>query len=368
MSELLDPGNRGLVGNLLIFALSAAVILAVGARTTRLVDRLARLTGIGHGFAGMLLLGGIVSLTEISTVSTASLAGSPQLALNNLLGNVSINLFLLAVVDCILGREALTSFVIRPAMLLQGTLVIVLLSVAAMAMTIGDYPVFGVGLWSSALFLLCLGALWVSAGYERRKVWVARGGPEDDARPGVAGAEASDAVDQAGSDEASTEPAGEKPLPLVLRLAGCGLVILAAGFALSTAGDSLAEQTGLGASFVGFFLVGMSTSLPELSTTIPAIRMKRHEMAIGEILGSNLFNLLLIFLADAVYDGGPVLNQVGDFEVLAALLGITMTGALLLGMLERRDRSLFRMGYDSIAIVVLFVAGGLALYRLSSVP
>ena len=92
-------------------------------------------------------------------------------------GNRGLVGFLLAMVDCNLGREALTSFVIRPAMLLQGTLAIVLLSFAAMAMTIGDYPVLGVGLWSSALFLLCLGALWVSAGYERRKAWVARGRP-----------------------------------------------------------------------------------------------------------------------------------------------------------------------------------------------
>jgi len=357
LSELLDFGKLGLGGSLAVFALGAAVILVVGARTARLVDRLARHTGMGRGFAGMLFLGGIVSLTEISTVSTASLAGSPRLALNNLFGNVSMNLFLLAVVDCIAGRGAITSFIIHPAMLLQGTLAIVLLSFATMAMTIGDYPVLGVGLWSSALFLLCLGALWMSAVYDRRQVWVARGGPEDGHRAG--------AVDQARDADASPGPGGEKLWPLALRLLGCGLLILAAGFALAKSGDSLAEQTGLGTSFVGFFLVGMSTSLPELSTTIPAIRMKRHEMAIGEILGSNLFSLLLIFLADVVYDGGPVLNQVGGFEVLAALLGITMTGILLVGMLERRDRSFLRMGYDSIAILVLFAAGAIALYRLS---
>ena len=135
----------------------------------RLVDRLAASTGMGQGFAGMLLLGGIVSLTEISTVSTAAFTGSPLLALNNLLGSESINLFLLAAVDPLSGREALTSFIVMPAMLFQVALGLSLLAVVAFAIVVGDYPLFGVGVWSTALFLLCLGALWLSARYEKRK-------------------------------------------------------------------------------------------------------------------------------------------------------------------------------------------------------
>ena len=97
--------------NVAVFACSAALVWIAGIHMVRLVDKLATRTGMGQGFAGMLLLGGIVSLTEISTVSSAAFTGSPLLAINNLLGSESINLFLLAAVDPLSGREALTSFV-----------------------------------------------------------------------------------------------------------------------------------------------------------------------------------------------------------------------------------------------------------------
>jgi cation:H+ antiporter len=142
-------------------------------------------------------------------------------------------------------------------------------------------------------------------------------------------------------------------------------VIFASGFLLSLSGEAIAKQTGLGTSLVGFVLVGMSTSLPELSTIIAAIRLHRYEMAIGDILGSNVYNLLLIFVTDAVYRGEPVFNQVTPFETVAALMGIVMTGILMLGLLERRDRTVFKMGYDSAAMLCVFAGGLILLYRLS---
>ena len=244
MLELLSFDGRPTWVNVAVFIVSAAVIWLAGTRMVRLVDRLAQRTGMGQGFAGMLLLGGIVSLTEISTVSTAAFTGTPLLALNNLLGSESINLFLLAAVDPLSGRDALTSFVAKPAMLMQATLVIVLLSVVAMAMILGDPDLFGVGGWSTALFLLCLGALWMSSRYQGRMVWVP-----------------SDRAEQRRGETAKTQSGGhnegeQEPLwQIVAKLAGSASIIFVAGFSLSMTGDALAQQTGLGASIVGFALV-----------------------------------------------------------------------------------------------------------------
>lgn len=356
MPELLSFDGRPIWINVAVFIVSAAVIWLAGTRLVRLVDRLAKRTGMGQGFAGMLLLGGIVSLTEISTVSTAAFTGTPLLALNNLLGSVSINLFLLAAVDPLSGREALTSFVAKPAMLMQGTLVIVLLSVVAMAMILGDPAVFGVGGWSAALFVLCLGALWMSSRYQGRMVWV----------PGERAEQAREDTAEENSADSNGGEVEEALWSIVAKLTGFASIIFVAGFSLSMTGDALAQQTGLGTSFVGFLLVGISTSMPELSTITAAIRLKRYEMAIGDILGSNVFNLLLIFLADVVYTGeGTVLNHAGPFEMFAALLGIVMTAILLLGLLERRDNTVFKMGYDSLAMLLVFLGGVGVLYGLS---
>src|SRR5690606_7453378 len=68
LSELLDFSGFSIWVNTAIFAASAAVVWIAGTRLVRLVDNLSKRTGMGQGFAGMLLLGGIVSLTEISTV------------------------------------------------------------------------------------------------------------------------------------------------------------------------------------------------------------------------------------------------------------------------------------------------------------
>ncbi len=353
MPEILDFTRWSLGINAAIFLASAVIVWIAGTRMVPMVDRLARRTGMGQAFAGMLLLGGIVSLAEISTVSTAAFSGSPSLALNNLLGSESINIFLLAAADPLSGREALTSFFAKPTMLLQGTLGIVLLAVVAIAMATGDYPIFGVGVWSTTLFLLCLGALWLSARYESRNVWEA---PEQE---------------PTGTTEASHEanigadPSDESLRLLIVKLAAAAAVIFTAGFFLSLAGDAIAEQSGLGTSIVGFALVGIATSLPELSTITAAIRLKRYEMAIGDILGSNVFNLLLILLTDLVYIGDPVLNHAGTFELVASLLGILMTGILLLGLLERGDRTILKMGYDSATLIVVFIGGLAVLYTLS---
>jgi cation:H+ antiporter len=80
---------------------------------------------------------------------------------------------------------------------------------------------------------------------------------------------------------------------------------------LSKTGDAIAEQSGLGASLVGFVLVAFATSLPELSSIIAALRRRRYEMAVGDIFGTNLFNIGLLFVADLAYPGGPVLREGG---------------------------------------------------------
>ncbi len=111
---------------------------------------------------------------------------------------------------------------------------------------------------------------------------------------------------------------------------------------------------------VGFVLIGTSTSMPELSSIFAAIRLHRYEMAFGQILGTNFINLSLILVVDLSFTGGPVVNELGRFEVVSSLLGAILIGVFLVGLLEHRNRTVFRMGYDSLGVMVLF-AGGLVL-------
>ena len=115
---------------------------------------------------------------------------------------------------------------------------------------------------------------------------------------------------------------------------------------------------------VGFLLIGFATSMPEVSTIAAAMRMRRHGMALGEVLGTNFVNLSLILVADAVYAGGPVINALGRFEVVSALLGALLTGLYLVGLLEHRNPVVLRMGYDSLAVLLVFCGGVALLFGL----
>jgi cation:H+ antiporter len=143
-----------------------------------------------------------------------------------------------------------------------------------------------------------------------------------------------------------------------------GLIILAAGWALAKTGDALAEQTGLGASFVGVALVAVSTSLPELSTTLTSVRRGNHEMAVSNILGTNCLEVALFFLADLFYRNGPILAATDRSALFAAALGMVVTSIFLIGLLERRDRTVLGMGVDSALILIAYLIGIGGLYYL----
>ena len=108
---------------------------------------------------------------------------------------------------------------------------------------------------------------------------------------------------------------------------------------------------------MGLTLLAFATSLPELSTAIAAVRIRRVELAIGDILGGNMFDVTLILLIDILAAGPLVFNQVDRSAMVAALLGILLTMLVLIGLLERRDKAMLSMGYDSIAVLVAYCAG-----------
>lgn len=338
--------------NALIFAGATVVVWLAGTRLTKNLATLADRLGLEQAFAGALLLGTITSLPEIANVLTSASAGHPALAVNNLLGSASINLVLLALADAAIGRDALTAVVAKPATMLLCALCMLVLTLVAIAVSSGDVLVFGVGLWSIGLFIASIAAFRLAAQYAERAPWKLRDAASGDAAAKRGG--------EANGDAKGDAPANGRLGSLLAKVALAGAVIFAAGYALAATGEALAQQTGLGSGLVGFLLIGFATSTPELSTIVAALRLRRAEMALGEVLGSNFVNLSLILLADVMFSGGAVINELGRFEAISALLGVLLTGSYLIGLLERRNPVLLRMGYDSVAVLLLF-AGGVAL-------
>lgn len=353
--DLLNFQSQPLWLNLALFAAAASVVWLTGSRVAGYADIIATRTGIGHAAAGLLLLGGITSLPEAAVSVFSAIGGNPSLAVNNMLGGVAMQKAILAAVDGMVGKDALTVIAASQIVLLQGVLTILMLALAAIAITVGDHAIGGVGAGSWSLLAMYLFSVWMVSRAQRNKTWT----PYDADPQAAAGVSERNQPATAG---ASHE---EAPLRIViLKTLVAAALILAAGFLLSRTAEALAEQTGLGLSFVGAVLLAFSTSLPELSTVIGALRLHQYEMAISDILGTNLFNIMLIFLIDAVYRDGPVLNEVDTFSVFTALLGIVLAVIYLIGLLERRNRTIFRMGIDSLAILAVYLGGLFLLYQL----
>lgn len=343
------------------FVTAAFVVWSAGTRLSLYVDAVADKTHLGKAFTGMLLLGGITSLPEVAAVSTSASIGDAPLAVNNLLGTASINLILLAAADFFYGRAALTGVAATPATLMQGVLSMLLSGTVALIATAGDIPVLGVGVGSTALLLGAFAALWLTSDFENRHVWEAAGeNQERDERERR----------KEGNPEHPAQARQERLWSLRKLIAAtvvAGLLILIGGFFLSSSADAFASKTGLASGMVGFVLVGLSTSLPEISSITSAILIRQYDMAVGDIFGTNLFNFGLIFLADFVYRGEPVLSTSGTFEVIGAILATLLTGIFLVGLLERRQQSIFRMGYDSLIAILLFAGGLFVLSQTTSV-
>lgn len=151
---------------------------------------------------------------------------------------------------------------------------------------------------------------------------------------------------------------------LLLVFAGVAGLVWVAGVRLTHHAGEIAERSGVGDALVGAVLLAAGTSLPELSTAIAAVRMRRYSLALGDVFGTNLIDVALIFVVDAVYRGPPVLGELGAFSVFAALAGTLTTIVYVVGLLERRDRTVARIGVDSLVVLLVYVGGLAVLYRL----
>lgn len=322
----------------LIFAVAAGVVWYAGAKLASYADEIAERTGMGRAVIGVILLGAITSLPEISTSSVATLAGNSNMAVNNLIGSASFQLVVLAICDVIFGRGALTSMVAGPRVMLNALVSIVLLVLVTVGVMVGDWPAIGhVGVFPLLLLTVYIFCVWQLS----REVAVTGWKPVR-----------KDEIDR---PELPRPEISKWQLGLFTSFAAAA--ILTSGTVLTLSAEAIAENTGTSTGIIGLTLLAAATSLPEFSTAIAAVKLKRAELAIGDILGGNMFNTVLILQVDTLDGAGLVLRQVERSSMTAALIAVLLTSLYMIGLLERRDKAVLRMGYDSIAVLIVYALG-----------
>ncbi len=365
-----------MVWNIVIFVLSGALVWGAGVKLSRYADKVIEKTGISEVFIGTLGLALITSLPEVATTVSAALADNVSMAVNNLFGSIALQVTVLAVADAYIKNVSLSGSLENPVSRFQGICLTFLLAVAAIAILYKDLAVFHVGLWSIVLFILYLALFYVINYFKRMRWWLTE--PEERQSIGKVKAVVSKRVEEIEEEQsreggdADDETAGKEKKELsevILSRLGLSFLlaavcILAGGYFVANTADAIANKTGVGSSFMGFFFVALTTSLPELSTTVSAAKLKRYRMAFSNIFGTNMLNVGLVLLADVIYTQGPALDEVGNFAAAGAILGILLTSVYQVGLTIQLRKTYFRLGFDSILVILFYIVGAVILFNM----
>ena len=361
--------DLSLLWNIAIFIISGALVWGAGVRLSKYADKIIEKTGISEVFIGTLGLAIITSLPEVATTVSATLANNVSMAVNNLFGSIALQITILAIGDAIIKKTSLSGSLENPVSRLQAICLSFLLAVAAIAILYEDIAIFHVGLWSVVLFALYIALFYIINYFKRMKWWLTE--PEERESIGKVKAIVSKRMEEVQEEEEKEkQQKGKEKLSKVL-FSNIGLIsllaalaVLAGGYFVANSADIIAKETGIGSSFMGFFFVGLTTSLPELSTTISAVKLKRYPMAFSNIFGTNLLNVGLVLLADLLYFDGPVLNKIGNFAAAGAVFGILLTSIYQVGLTIKFKKTFFRLGVDSILVLVFYILGAFILFNM----
>lgn len=316
------------------FLISAAMIVISATQLAKYGDIIAVRTRLGGMFIGLLLLAAATSLPEVLTTISSLSQGVPNLAAGNLLGSNMFNMVMLAGID-MAGQQ---QRILRKAALkhaLSGSLAVMLIVMVVFFIIANIKIQIG---WVGLDSLLLMAAYGVSIYLIQQN---------------------SDPI-QALEEEIPTD------FP-TLRRGVIGFLIAAGVLAIFTpmmvrSSAEIAEITGLGTSFVGTTLVAIVTSLPELVTTLAALKIGADDMAIGNLFGSNMFNMFALGLTDLFYLPGRFLGIIDPAFLLVSVIGLMMTVMALIGNLARIERRLWFLEIDALGLILVYIAGLWLLY------
>ncbi len=313
------------------FLAVTAVILFSGTKLTRYGDIISEKSGLSRLWLGLVLMAGVTSLPELATGLSAVARNLPDIAAGNIFGSCVFNVFILGFLDT-LSRKVPLSSRINQANILSAGMSVLFLGGVALSLFLGDrLPGLGwVGLYTPLIVLGYLGTMRMAFKFEKKRPpsLFAR----DDKRPG----------------------AGMTLRAAVARYAFHAAVVVGAAVFLPAIADRIAETTGLGHTFVGNIFVALTTSFPELTVAIAALRIGAVDMAVGNIFGSNLFNIAILAVEDLFFFKGPLLSFVAGAHMIPTLLAIGMTGLAIAGLIYNSEKKRFLWAWDSFGIILLF--------------
>jgi cation:H+ antiporter len=323
------------------FIVCSAVIIYCGHKLSRYGDIIAEKTGMGRTWIGVVMMATVTSLPELVTgLSSVSFSGVPDIAVGDALGSCVFNMLILAVLDA-LYRPMPICTKAHQGHILSAGFGILLLGIIGISLTLGSRidPIGWIGPSTFLVIAIYFVAVRMIYYYEKKRI-------------------AEFIKERAVELKYEHIPMRSAAVNYAVNAFG---VIMAAVF-LPTIGAGLAGQTGLGQSFVGNIFIAVSTSLPEVVVSISAVRIDAIDLAIGNLLGSNIFNIFILALDDMFFTQGPLLAVANHAHMISALNAIIMTVIAVIGLTYRAERKTLFLAWDSMGILLMYIVNVMMLY------
>ncbi len=324
------------------FTFCAGCIGVAGWFLSRYGDVIADKTGFSGSWVGLVLLATVTSLPELITgISSITLAHVPNIAVGDVLGSCVFNLTILIVLDFLHRGESVYRRASQSHILSAGFSVVLIGFAGLNILLVGKTAMFSVGhvgAYTPIIFVLYLVAMRTVFAHERTQ-----------------------------RREFTEQVANRYPeitlQHAIKRYAAAAVAVIIAGAFLPFFGVQLAEVMGWNNTFVGTLLVAAATSLPELAVTISALRIGALDMAIANLLGSNLFNIAILAFDDLIFLKGPLLAHVSPIHAISTLSAVVMSGVFIIGLVYRANTRLFRgVGWISLSLFTLYLLNSYVLY------
>jgi cation:H+ antiporter len=322
------------------FAFCVLLIGLAGPVLTQYGDIISRLTGLSRSWIGLVLLATATSLPELITgISSVTAASAPNIAVGDALGSCVFNLVMLVLLDELSREEPMYRRIDQGHILTAGFGVILIGSAGAfilLSQNALSFPLLHISGYTPFIIVVYLIAMRAAFVYEGRT------------KPRA---------------ELIKAEAGITLGAALMRYAAAAAVVVAAGAWLPFIGQDLAEVMGWKTTFVGTMFIAAATSVPELVVTVSALRLKAVDMAIGNLLGSNLFDILILAADDIAYTKGPLLRAISPANAITAFAAVIMSGIFIVAMLYKPEtRVRGTIGWVSLALLVAYLFSSYAVY------
>lgn len=324
------------------YAICALIIFFAGKKLSLYGDIIADISGWGKAWVGLVLMASVTSLPELMVgISSATIVESADLAVGDVLGSCAFNLFILAAMDLFVGGRKPIFSLASSSHILSAVLGVILLALVGFGLFLPRE--FTLSPWiglSSILF----GIIYF---FSMRLIYLVE--------------------QQKSLEEISVAKAQNKHQ---ITLSGAvksyvfyAVIIIMTALALPYFGEQIAEQTGMSKSVVGTLFLATSTSLPELAVSIASVRMGAIDLAIGNLLGSNLFNILILAIDDVFYTKGLLLKDASENNLVSVLSTIIMASVIIIGLNIKSRAKRFILAWDAALILAIYVLNLFLLFR-----